>query len=296
MSVRKAFLWVLAIFAAIFLSMGVFAAVALHFLGGAFGPPSGERVGVVEVKGFIADSSHAVEGLKKFGKDPEVKAVVVRVASPGGVVAPSQEIHDAVKKLAAEKPVIASFGPVAASGGYYLSAPATRIVASPGSITGSIGVILQFSQYSVLMDKLGLRFDAVKSGEFKDAGSPFREMKPEERKLMQGVVDDIFAQFVGAVAEGRKLDRAKVLELADGRIYSGRQALELGLVDQLGGYEEALALAAELGGIRGEVKTEKWERKRGGLLGALLGADADTAVSVVDPLTAPPIRFVLPNW
>lgn len=296
MSVRRAFLWVLGVFAAIFLSMGLLGALALHFIGDSFGPPKGERIGVLEVKGFIADSSHAVEGLKHFASTPEVKAVVLRVASPGGVVAPSQEIHDAVKKLAAEKPVICSFGPVAASGGYYLAAPATKIVANPGTITGSIGVILQFSQYSVLMDKLGLRFDAVKSGEFKDTGTPFREMRPDERKLMQGVVDDIFSQFVDAVAEGRKLPREKVLALADGRIYSGRQALDAGLVDQLGGYEDALALAADLGGVKGEPKTEKWEKKRPGLLGVLFGADVDTAIGVVDPLTAPPIRFVLPNW
>lgn len=296
MSVKKAFFWVLGIFAGIFVAMLLVGAVAMHFIGESFGPPSGERVGIIEVKGFIADASHAVEGLKRFAKDSDVKAVVVRVASPGGVVAPSQEIHDAVKKLAAQKPVVASFGPVAASGGYYLAAPATKIIASPGTITGSIGVILQFSQYTALMDKLGLRFDAVKSGEFKDTGSPFREMRLEERKLMQGVVDDIFNQFVDAVAEGRKLERGKVLELADGRIYSGKQAKDLGLVDELGGFEEAVELAASLGGIKGEVKREKWERKRLGMLGFLLGADADTAVSAVDPLTSPPIRFVLPNW
>lgn len=277
--------------------LGVVAAIGLiaFFVRGRISP-SGERVGVVEVKGFIADAAHTVEGLRAFEKNEDVKAVVVRVSTPGGVVSPSQEIHDAVKRLAAIKPVVASFGPVAASGGYYLSAPATRIIASPGSVTGSIGVILQFSQYTALVDKLGLRFSAIKSGEFKDTGSPFREMKPEERALMQGVVDDIFEQFVRAVAEGRKLKYEKVLELADGRIYTGKQALALGLVDELGGLDEAVEVAGKLGNISGEVKTEKWERRRGGLLGLALGPDADTALSAADALAAPPVRFLLPGW
>lgn len=259
-------------------------------------PPVGDRVGVLEVKGFIADSKNAVEGLKHFAKDQSVKAVVIRVASPGGVVAPSQEIHDQVKKTAALKPVVVTFGPVAASGGYYLSVPATKIYTNPGTVTGSIGVILQFQRYNALMDKLGLRFEAVTSGEFKDTGTPFRDMRPEERALMQGVVDDIFNQFVDAVAEGRKMKREKVLELADGRIYTGKKAVELGLADKLGGYEDALAEAASLGGLTGEPKVEKWEKRDGGLISLLLGSRADAAASVVDPVTAPPIRFVLPNW
>lgn len=259
-------------------------------------PPSGDRVGVLEIKGFIADSAHAVEGLKHFAGDDSVKAVVIRVASPGGVVAPSQEIHDQVKKTAAVKPVVVSFGPLAASGGYYLSVPATKIYTNPGTVTGSIGVILQFQRYNALMDKLGLRFEAVKSGEFKDTGTPFRDMRPEERALMQSVVDDIFNQFVDAVAAGRKMKREKVLELADGRIYTGKKAVELGLADKLGGYEDALAEAANLGGLTGDPKVEKWEKQDGGLLSLILGSRADVASTVVDPMTAPPIRFVLPNW
>lgn len=292
---RRGCLWFL-VFSVFMLGvMALFALAAAHMIGAEL-TPDGDRIGVVEVKGFIADASNAVEGLKKFEKDPEVKAVVVRVNTPGGVVAPSQEIHDMVKRVAAVKPVVASFGPVAASGGYYLAAPATKIIASPGTVTGSIGVILQFSQYTALMDKLGLRFEAVKSGAFKDTGSPFRDMRPEERALMQGVVNDIFDQFVTAVSEGRKLKKEKVLELADGRIYTGRQALSVGLVDQLGGYEEAILLAGTLGGLKDEPKVERWEKRRGGLLALLFGHDVDSAMAAVDPLTSPPVRFVLPNW
>ena len=295
MGMKRSLIWTFVIIVSVMVGMAAFIAIVFHFV--ADRPlVTGDRVGVVEVKGFISDATRVVEGLKKFQKDPQVKAVVVRVASPGGVVAPSQEMHDAIKKLAAVKPVVASFGPVAASGGYYLSLPATKILASPGSVTGSIGVILQFSQYTALMDKLGLRFDAIKSGEFKDTGSPFRDMRPEERALMQGVVNDIFDQFVSAVSEGRKMKKERVLELADGRIYSGRQAVEFGLVDALGGYEESLELAGKLGGIEGEIKTEKWEVRKGALLGLLLGTEADSAIQAVDPLTAPPIRFVLPGW
>ncbi len=257
---------------------------------------AGERVGVVAVKGFITDSTESVEALRRFARDGDVKAVVVQVVSPGGVVAPAQEIHDAVKAVAVKKPVVCSFGSVAASGGYYLAAPATQIVANPGTVTGSIGVILQFQDYQVLLDKIGIRAYPVKSGPLKDAGSPFRSMTEEEKEVMQGVVDDIFQQFVDAVAEGRRMKRESVLALADGRIFSGRQAMELGLVDQLGGFWDAVTVAAELGGIEGEVKIERWKPPRRGVLRQLLGDDFDTALGAVEPLSAPPIRFVLPGW
>jgi protease-4 len=277
-----------------------FAAAAVYSLAGKSWEARGERVGVIEVRGFIADSANIVEGMRKFRNDPEVKAVVVHVLTPGGVVSPAQEIHDEVKRTAAVKPVVASFGPVAASGGYYLSAPATKIVANPGTITGSIGVILQFQEYRVLLDKIGLRAEAIKSGPFKDAGTPFRQMTEAERAVMQRVVNDIFDQFVSAVAEGRKMDKKRVLDLADGRIYTGRQAKELGLVDELGSYRDALELAARLGGMPpeegDEVKIERWTKPRSGLMRFVLGEEADTAAALIDPLTAPPLRFVLPGW
>jgi protease-4 len=258
--------------------------------------PSGPRVGIVEVEGFISDAEFVVEGLMEYAKDPDVKAIVLRVNTPGGVVAPSQEIHDQVARMVKGKPVIASFGSVAASGGYYLSAPATKIMANPGSITGSIGVILQFQHYRALMDTLGLRFEAITSGEFKDTGSPFRDMSESEKNLMQGVVDDIFDQFVLAVAKGRNMEKDVVLKLSDGRIYTGRQAREVGLVDELGGFVDAVALAGELGGIEGTPAIVRWEKPKTGLLSRLLGVDASIAQSLVEPLSAPPLRYLLPSW
>ncbi len=272
------------------LALGV---VAVWRAGG--GLPLGERVGVVEVRGFIGDSREASEALRELREDPEVKAVVLRVESPGGVIGPAQEIHDEVLRTVAHKPVVVSMGAVAASGGYYIAAPATRILANPGTATGSIGVILQFNELHVLFDKLGLRTRVVKSGAMKDAGSPFREMTAEDRAVFQGLIDDLFAQFVDAVTAGRKLEREQVLALADGRVYSGRQALEKGLVDQLGGFWDAVAVAGELGGIAGEPKLEYRRKRPRGVLRLLLGEDAESLAPLA-PAAGPPLRYALPGW
>ncbi|TAL17772.1 signal peptide peptidase SppA [bacterium] len=284
----KVLFWVMAI-------VGILATIS-HF-SGSEPPPLGDRVGVLKVSGFIADAEESVKALDYFRENSDVKAVIVRVISPGGVIAPSQEIRDAVKRTAEAKPVIASFGAVAASGGYYLSAPATRIIADPGSITGSIGVIMQFPEYEVLLDKIGMRTRTLKSGPFKDTGSPMRQMTDAEKAVMQSVVDDLFAQFVDVVAEGRKMDRAKVLALADGRIYSGRQALGLGLVDELGGFDAAVRAAGTLAGLGENPRLERWKRKRDGVLPLLLGSeDADAVGNVAAPLTASPARYLLSGW
>lgn len=255
----------------------------------------GERVGVVELRGFIFDARPTVDALRDLARDAEVKAVVLRVDSPGGVIAPSQEIHDEVRRTAEKKPVVVSMGALAASGGYYVSAPATRIVANPGTATGSIGVIAQFKDFHVLFDKLGLRSEVVKSGPFKDSGSPFREMTPEERAVFQGLIDDLFDQFVTAVAEGRGMDEEAVRSLADGRVYSGRQALDLGLVDELGGFWDAVLVAGELGEIEGEPKLDYRRRHPKGLLRWVLGDDAD-ALAPLEQAAAAPLRYVLPGW
>jgi len=256
----------------------------------------GDRIGVVKISGFIGEAEKAVEALEYFRRDQSVKAVVVRVVSPGGMVAPSQEIHDEVMRVAAAKPVVASFGAVAASGGYYLSAPATSIVADPGTITGSIGVIMQFQEYEVLLDKLGFRSRTVKSGPYKDSGSPLREMTDEDRRLMQGVVDDLFDQFVEAVALGRGMEKDRVLELADGRIYSGRQALNAGLVDKLGSFHDAIGLAGTLGGLGSSPEIEQWKPKNGVLMPLLFGEDADSVSEAASAFTAYPAQYVLPGW
>lgn len=210
------------------------------------------QVGVIEVQGVIVDSKKIIEQLDGFHENGSIKAIVLRIDSPGGGVGPSQEIHDKVKRIDADKPVVASMGSVAASGGYYIAAPARQIFANPGTITGSIGVIMEFTNFQELLDKIGLHSEVVKSGKHKDIGSPVRPMTEEDRALLQGVIDDVHNQFVVSVAAGRQLDPQKVKELADGRIFTGRQARELGLVDELGSLDAAILRAGELGGIDGK--------------------------------------------
>ncbi len=213
---------------------------------------TGNVVGVVEVKGIILDSQETIRQLKECEKNDRVKAVVLRIDSPGGVVGPSQEIHEEVKKLTAKKKVVVSMGSLAASGGYYIAAPATLIYANPGTITGSIGVILKLSNLQDLLDKVGVKSITIKTGKFKDIGSTTRPMTEEDKALLQGVIDSSYGQFVRAVAQGRKLPEAQVRQLADGRIFTGEQALALKLVDKLGNLPDALAEAGRLAGITGE--------------------------------------------
>jgi protease-4 len=210
------------------------------------------QVGVVEVEGVIVDSKKIIEQLDAFHESSSVKAIVLRVDSPGGGVGPSQEIHDEVKRIDADKPVVVSMGSVAASGGYYIAAPAREIFANPGTITGSIGVIMEFANFQELLDKIGLHSEVVKSGKHKDIGSPVRPMTEDDRVLLQALIDDVHSQFVDSVATGRQLDVKKVRSLADGRIFSGRQARDLGLVDELGSLAAAIQRAGELGGIEGK--------------------------------------------
>jgi len=211
-----------------------------------------KQVGVVKVEGMILDSAKTIEQLGAFHEDDDVKAIVLRVDSPGGGVGPSQEIHDEVQRIDADKPVIVSMGSVAASGGYYIAAPARRIFANPGTLTGSIGVIMEFTNFQELLEKIGLSSQVVKSGKHKDIGSPVRTMTEEDRAILQALIDDVHTQFVESVAAGRKLDVQKVRTLADGRIYTGRQARDLGLVDELGSLDAAVRYAGQLAGIEGK--------------------------------------------
>jgi protease-4 len=214
----------------------------------------GDKVGYVTIAGAITTSEKIIEQIDDFKEDGSVKAIVLRVNSPGGGVSPSQEIYDEVKAAAAVKPVVVSMGSVAASGGYYIAVPAHRILANPGTITGSIGVIMQFTNFEELLDKVGLKSQVVKSGLHKDIGSPVRPMSSADREILQSLIDDVYAQFVQAVAESRKMDPDAVRQLADGRIFTGRQALKAGLVDELGSYRDAIRVAAELAGIEGKPK------------------------------------------
>jgi len=212
-----------------------------------------EGVAIVRVEGPIMDSSQTVEELQTFADDPLVKAIVVRIDSPGGGVAPSQEIYNAVKRVRKEqnKTVVASMGTVAASGGYYIAVATDRILANPGTLTGSIGVIMQMANFQELLEKIGVKSVVVKTGKFKDLGSPFRPMVEEDRQLLESVMNDTLSQFIEAVADGRSMDSAEVEQLADGRVFTGRQAQSVLLIDEIGDLHDAINLAGELSGIEG---------------------------------------------
>jgi protease-4 len=219
-------------------------------------------VGRVELSGVIQDAGEAIETLERFRQQDATVAVVLRIDSPGGAVAPAQELYDAVWRLRERKPVVASLGNVAASGGYYVASAANLIVADPGTITGSIGAIMGVPYYAPLAEKVGVSEDVVKSGRYKDTGHPLRRLSPDERALLQGMVDDVLGQFIEAVARGRGIEVARVRELADGRIYSGSQAKAVGLVDRLGSLDAATRLAWEQAGQRGEPRVRQVRLRR----------------------------------
>ena len=239
---------------------------------------SGDGVGVLQIEGAIDDSRFALAELRRFRQTPWIKAVVVRIDTPGGAVAPTQEIFQEIQRTKKKKPFIASMGSIAASGGYYIASACDKIVANPGTMTGSIGVIMQLNNVEELMKKIGVKGVNVKSGANKDIGSPFQPLSQEGREILQSLVDNVHSQFVAAVAKGRGMDEARVRKLADGRIYSGAQAKELGLVDQFGTLDDAIELAAKRAGLEAEPavyysrpEPERWwERIFMGVLGRRL--------------------------
>lgn len=210
-----------------------------------------DKIAIVEIKGIITQSTEIIEEIRHYADDETVKAVILRIDSPGGGVGPSQEIHREVVKLKSKKKVLASMGSVAASGGYYIACASDLIVANPGTITGSIGVVMEFTNLEELLKKIGVKGVVLKGGEHKDIGSPFREMTPGEKKIMQEVIDNVHQQFIKAVAEGRKMEQAKVIPVADGRIFTGEQAKQFGLVDEMGNLEDTVDMAAKLVNIDG---------------------------------------------
>lgn len=220
------------------------------------------KIGVVTLEGIIKDSSPVVDQLIEYSKNDSIKAVVLRIDSPGGGVVSSQEIYKAVLALKKKKNVVVSMGSVATSGGYYVACAADKIVANPGTITGSIGVIIHFSNVEELLKKVGLKSSIVKSGRYKDIGSPLREMTSDEKRLIQEVVDDIYDQFLEAVSLNRKISKEKAASIAEGKIFTGRQALKMGLVDFLGDKEYAINLAAKLSGIKGKPEVVYPKEKR----------------------------------
>ncbi len=241
----------------------IFAVIALLSLMLTFSHkiPLGEKVAVIKVTGVIIDSTSVIEELKEYSKDASVKAIVLRVDSPGGAVAPSQEIHEEIIKAKQNKKVVVSMGTVAASGGYYISAPADKIVANAGTLTGSIGVIMELPNIEGLMKKIGVETQIVKSGRHKDMASVFRSLTPEEKQILQTVLDDVHNQFIAAVSEGRGIKIEDIKDIADGRIFTGKMAKDIGLVDELGNLQDAIMLAGKLTGIKGEprVVTKKEE-------------------------------------
>lgn len=214
--------------------------------------PLKSKVALIRIEGPILDSKSAVDEIKEYSRDSSIKAIILRIDSPGGAVAPSQEIYSEVKKAVAKKKVVVSMGSIAASGGYYIASPATRIVANPGTLTGSIGVIMEIPNIEGLLNKIGIKTEVIKSGKNKDIGSMFRGMKKEERELLQSLMDNVHEQFIKAVAEGRKKKVEDVRQIADGRVFTGEQALSYGLVDELGTLEDATKVAAKFAGITDE--------------------------------------------
>jgi protease IV len=255
------FLFVMAVFTMVYLTMQD------ETTGGGF-RSFGDKIAVVELEGVILTPREVVRQLKRYGDDRSVKAIVLRINTPGGGAAASQEIHSMVKRLRKDndKHIVASIESVGASGGYYVAAAADQIFADPASVVGSIGVIAQWYNYAELVKWAKLKEVILKAGEMKDAGSPTRDLTPAERKYFQDIIDDMHAQFINAVAEGREMEMEEVRRLADGRVWTGAQALELGLIDQLGDFHDAVYAAAEAVGIRGEPVIIRPERHRRTLL------------------------------
>ncbi len=254
--------------------------------GGSWG--FGGRIALLEVQGVIGDDGPFLDDVRRLQRDRSVRGWVVEINSPGGVVAPAQSIHDRLQRLRSEngQPVVASIGGVGASGGYYVALGADSILALPGSITGSIGVIMEYPNVQDLMDKVGVRMEVVKAGKQKDVGSPFRELEPEERALLDRMLEDVHTQFIEAVAEARGMAVEQVRPLADGRIFSGREARSLGLVDRLGNRDEAIRLAGLMAGLGPDPNIVRPPREQGRwLVDALLG---ESTVAALRALTRGP--------
>ncbi|SVB32974.1 uncharacterized protein METZ01_LOCUS185828, partial [marine metagenome] len=247
------------------------------------------RIGIVDITGLITDSQYITNQVKKFRQDKRIRGIILRIDSPGGAVGPSQEIYDEVLKTRESgKTIYASMGALAASGGYYIASAAEKIFANPGTLTGSIGVIMAFSNAKGLMEKIGLQPEIVKAGEYKDIGSPARAMTQKERNLLQSVVTDVHQQFIEAVASGRDISVAEVTKIADGRILTGRQAYSLNLVDQLGGLQVSIDQLAHKVGIIGSPKIIK-ETPRVGFLDWVLKSTVNQ--SLINRSSIPSLQY-----
>ena len=274
---KRPILTVIIILGIAVLFLGVLMTIILTFFGPSTRLSFGDKIGVIPIEGPIMESQSIVSQLANFRKNKGIRAIILRIDSSGGGVGPSQEIHREVRRTIKTKKVIVSMGSMAASGGYYIASAAHKIVASPGTVTGSIGVIMGFIQFKELLEKIGISFEVLKSGEFKDIGSPHREMSVRDKELLKELISDIQDQFVDAVAKGRNLSQERVREIADGRVFSGAKAKELDLVDMLGNFQDAVDLAKKETGIEGEV-TLVYPRKSGPRLWDLILGDATKAI------------------
>lgn len=259
---KHSILIVLSILGVAVLFLGMVMTVHLLFLDSSSGFSFSNKIGVIQIEGTIIDPGPVVNQLVEFKRDNGIKAIILRIDSPGGGVGASQEIYTEVLRTTRTKKVIVSLGGVAASGGYYIASAGDRIIANPGTITGSIGVIMEFIQMRELFQKIGISLEVLKSGEFKDTGSPHRELTDREKELIKSLIYEIQEQFVHAVAKGRRLPVEKVREIADGRIISGATAKELGLIDHLGNFRDAVDLAKKMAGLKGDVNLVYPKRDR----------------------------------
>lgn len=255
---------------------------------------SDNQIAIVEIQGMISRSRETVQQLRRYQHNPKVKGIILRIDSPGGAVGPSQEIYNAVARIREEdgKMIYASLGSVAASGGYYIASAADKIFANPGTLTGSIGVIMAFSNIQGLIKKIGVRPEVIKSGAFKDVGSPVRPISGKERQLLQNLVDDVHQQFVDDVAKGRNLPTQDVERLADGRVYTGRQAFELKMIDHLGGLQAAIDLLATQAGIPGSPKIIQEEEKVPFLDWLVQSSIQKSLTEAISPQTHPSLQFL----
>lgn len=277
---RKGCIWGWLIGIAGLLLIFVMTIVAVEsFLGERVSFPSyGARVGLVRVAGVLESADGVIDDIEAM-HSAGVSALVIRVESPGGGVAASQEIFDYIARVRDDgTPVVVSMAGIAASGGYYIACPADSIIANPGTLTGSIGVVMSFANLEELFGKIGMDFEVIKSGRYKDTGSWSRPMTDEERALLQRTIDDIHAQFVEAVARERDMDVEAVRAIADGRIMSGREALEAGLIDGLGTLEDAIAVAGRMAGISGRPRVQEPVRSRRLTLADLIAGTISRAV------------------
>lgn len=250
-------------------AVGVLVILLVLLIGIGIGAMSGsdrgldeDGVAVLNVEGVMIDSSEYLDSLRRIRREGRVKALVVRINSPGGAVAASQEVYEEIKKLGEKIPVVASMGTVAASGGYYVACAAEKIYANQGTVTGSIGVIAQFASYGELLKLARIEVEVIKTGKYKDLGSPLRRMPEEEKEYIRGLMDEVLSQFGSAVSESRKIEPERVAALSDGRIFTGAGAKSLGLVDEIGTMESALAEARRLAGLDEDSPRVEYPKKK----------------------------------